>query len=100
MAVYNISSAFISPSNSRPLQNNLRINLQRLQNEVTELRKRKATAQIKYEAEKAVSTYFKAHAEVEFSWATLKLFPSERGALRISCKKTCKSSTFCVLFGD
>ncbi|KAL5255018.1 hypothetical protein ACHWQZ_G014459 [Mnemiopsis leidyi] len=33
--------------------NNLRINLQRLQNEVTELRKRKATAQIKYEAEKA-----------------------------------------------
>ena len=36
-------------------QNNLRINLQRLQNEVEELRKRKATAQIKYEAEKAVS---------------------------------------------
>ncbi|XP_063681552.1 trichohyalin-like isoform X3 [Bolinopsis microptera] len=32
--------------------NNLRINLQRLQNEVTELTKRKATAQIKYEAEK------------------------------------------------
>ncbi|KAL5255016.1 hypothetical protein ACHWQZ_G014459 [Mnemiopsis leidyi] len=35
------------------IKNNLRINLQRLQNEVTELRKRKATAQIKYEAEKA-----------------------------------------------
>ncbi|XP_063681555.1 trichohyalin-like isoform X6 [Bolinopsis microptera] len=34
------------------LKNNLRINLQRLQNEVTELTKRKATAQIKYEAEK------------------------------------------------
>lgn len=35
------------------IKNNLRINLQRLQNEATELRKRTATAQIKYEAEKA-----------------------------------------------